>query len=360
MAKAGSVGVLLPGLCDGHTHPVWAGDRVNEFKMKLAGASYMDVHKQGGGIQFSVRKTREASHDELATLFAQRLDRMLRHGTTLIEAKSGYGLRWPTELKMLRVLHEVNRVHPIDVVSNFCGAHSVPKGSTAAQAAADVIDVQLPALKLATQRGVISPEFIDVFCEKGVFDTPTSQRILKAGQAAGLRVNFHGDELNPTASAELAGALDATACSHLEHISDAGIAAMAKAGSVGVLLPTTAYVLRIEPPPARKMITGGMCVALGSDFNPNAHSLSMPFVMNLACVTMRMTCNEALVAATINAAASVNRSATHGSLELGKYGDVVVLDAPQWEHIVYQLVDPPISAVFKEGRLVWQHNNKAA
>jgi len=347
---------VVPGLCDAHTHPVWSGDRVHEFKAKLAGATYLQIHEMGGGIGFTVRHTHASSEEELEELFEQRLNRMLKFGTLLLEAKSGYGLDWANELKMLKVIHAVAKRHPIHIVSNYCGAHSVPKGLTAVEATKDIVENQIPALVKAKEAGEIDPELIDVFCEKGVFEAKESRAILAAGQKAGLKINFHGDELNPTHSAELGAELGALAISHLECISEEGMAAMAEKEVVGVLLPTTAYVLRIHPPPARKMIDAGIPVALGSDFNPNAHCLSMPHVMNLACVMMRMTMNEALVAATINSAASMDRAHSHGSLEVGKQGDVVVLSTSSWEHLIYQQVDPPIESVLRAGKVVFQRS----
>jgi imidazolonepropionase len=344
--------VVMPGLVDGHTHPVWAGDRVHEFAMKLAGATYMDIHKAGGGIGFTVGHTRTASEEELLGSCLQRLNRMLRLGTTLVECKSGYGLETETEMKMLKVLHQAKTRTPIEIVANYLGAHSVPKGMTADEATEDILKNQIPALKELVAKGEISPELIDVFLEKGVFDQAQTRRILEAGKEAGLLINFHGDEINYMSAGELGGELGALSISHLERVSDEGIAAMAKVPTFAVLLPTTAYILRLEHPPARKMIDAGVPVALGSDFNPNAHCMSMPMVMNMACVNMRMTMKEALVAATINAAGSLNKSATHGSLEVGKVGDLLIVNAPRWEHLIYQMVDPPLEHVVKKGRLV--------
>lgn len=341
---------VLPGLVDAHTHPVWSGNRVNEFAMKLAGAMYMEVHAAGGGIHYSVRATRQSSEEELSRLLHERLDRMLRAGTTLIEAKSGYGLETETEIKMLRVLH--NAKHPVEIVANFLGAHSVPEGSNAMTATEDVIHKQIPAVIQAKKDGVISPEFIDVFCEKGVFERDESEKILKAGRDAGLCINFHGDELHPMRSGVLAAQLGAHAISHCEMLSDEDLQAMGSHSPpiFAVLLPTTKYILKLQNPPTRKMIdTYGVPVALGSDFNPNAHCLSMAMTMNMACVLFGMTMKEALVGATINAAASINRSATHGSLEVGKQADLLLLRAPQWEHLIYEMADPPIAHVVKKG-----------
>ena len=354
---------VLPGFVDAHTHPVWAGDRCHEFHLKLAGATYMEIAKMGGGIGFTTEHTRRATDDELFALLCQRMARMAKFGTTTIEGKSGYGLETAAEIKMLRVLHRANNVRAASadpdqqqrpllprVVSNFCGAHAVPKGLTAEQATRVVVDEMIPAIVDAKRRGDIDPTLIDVFCETGVFSAAQTREICTAGkERAGLETNFHGDELSKIYAGELAGELGALAVSHCEHVTPEGIAAMARRPTAGVLLPTTAYVLRIQPPPARDMITGHVPIALGSDFNPNAHCMSMPHTMNLACVMMKMTAREALVAATINAAYSVGLASEVGSIEVGKRGDLVLLDAREWSHVIYQMVDPPIEAVFRDG-----------
>ena len=346
-------GCVLPGLVDPHSHPVWSGDRVHEFAMKLAGATYLDIHKAGGGIGFTVAHTRASSEAELSKLLNDRLDRMLRLGTTLSEAKTGYGLDTATELKMLRVIHSAR--HPVELVATFLGAHSVPKGLTADEQTEILIGETIPAIKAAVAAGEVSPEFIDVFHESGIFEYDNTKRILEAGRSQlGLAINFHGDELHHVCSGELAGLIGARSVSHLEMVSDEGIAAMAKAGTAGVLLPSTAYLMRLAPPPARKLIEGGVPVALGSDFNPNAFCLSMPMTMNLGCVYLRMSMEEALVAATLNAAYAIKREKDYGSLEVGKFGDCIVLDAPRWEHIIYEMCDPPITHVIKKGSVVYR------
>lgn len=210
---------ILPGLVDGHTHPVWAGDRVHEFKLKLAGATYLDIHKAGGGIGFTVQHTREASEAQLLESLLTRLDRALRQGTTLLEAKSGYGLELDTELKMLKVIQQAHDMHPVDLVANYCGAHSVPKGSTADEATKDIITHQLPEImRQKVSLGLETLEMIDVFTEKGIFEIEDSRKILQAGLDHGLKINFHGDELSPIQAAELGAELNATAISHLEHV----------------------------------------------------------------------------------------------------------------------------------------------
>ncbi|XP_029637099.1 probable imidazolonepropionase [Octopus sinensis] len=328
---------ILPGFVDAHTHPVWAGDRVHEFAMKLSGASYMEVHQAGGGIHFTVEHTQKASEDELLESLKERLWQMLQAGTTLVECKSGYGLNTNTEVKMLTVIERARKEVPIDISSTFCGAHAVPKDKTAEEATYDVINNQLVRVKELMDSGKLHVDNIDVFCEKFVFDINQSRAILEAGQKCGLAINFHGDELNPLKGAEMGAQLGALAISHLEEISDEGMQAMAKAGSVGVILPTTAYILRLKPPDVVKMINTGMAIALGSDFNPNAYCLSMPLVMHLASVNLRMSLQQSLVASTINAAKALGKSTTHGSLVPGKVANLVLIKATRWEHLIYQM-----------------------
>ncbi|CAI5785762.1 probable imidazolonepropionase [Podarcis lilfordi] len=350
---------ILPGLVDAHTHPVWAGDRVHEFAMKLAGASYMDIHQAGGGIHFTVEHTRSALEDELFSSFRHRLLRMLRAGSTLVECKSGYGLNLETEVKMLRVIERARRELDIGISSTYCGAHSVPKGKSAIEATDDIVSIHLPKLKQLELNGEIHIDNIDVFCEKGVFDLPSTRRILQAGKDLGLQINFHGDELHPMKSAELGAELGAQAVSHLEEISDEGIAAMAQAKCAAVLLPTTAYILRLKQPQARKMLKEGVIVALGSDFNPNAYCCSMLMVMHLACVNMKMSMKEALAAATINAAYALGKSHMHGSIETGKQGDLIIINSPRWEHLIYQFGGHQelIDYVIVKGKVVYKNDS---
>lgn len=352
---------VLPGLVDAHTHPVWAGDRVNEFAMKLAGATYMEVHKAGGGIYYTVDHTKAASEDHLLNLLKARLWEMLRSGTTLVEAKSGYGLDAENELKMLHVIQRAKKETPIEISSTFCGAHAVPRNMTSDQATNSILTSHLPLLKQSMATGNIEVDNIDVFCEEGVFSVEQSRQILQAGKQMGLKINFHGDELHPVGAAEMGAKLGAEAISHLEEISDLGIEEMAKAGSVAVILPTTAYMLKLTPPPVRKMIKAGVPVALGSDFNPNAFCLSMPLVMHLACVLCGMSMTEALNAATINAAAALGKSSTHGSLEVGKVADIIIINAERWEHLIYQMGNQSsiINSVIKNGSILVE-NNKAS
>lgn len=344
----GSEYCILPGFIDGHTHPVWSGSRVNEFSMKLDGASYMDIHAAGGGIHATVRATSASSKAELSTLLHDRLDRMLRLGTTTVEAKSGYGLCLEEEMKLLEVLHEVE--HPVDVIATYLGAHAIPEGSTPSEAVQDIVEVQIPALIQAQAQNRISPQFIDVFCERGVFNQDETRQILEAGKSVGWGINFHGDELHCMHSGALGAQIGATAISHLEQLAPEDILQMRDI--VAVLLPTTKYFLNLPAPPARALITQIVAVSLASDFNPNAHCLSLPLPMHLGCVMFHLTMNEALAGVTINAAASINQSQDIVSLEVGKWADLVLVRAPQWEHVIYELGDPPIAAVVKRGEVV--------
>ena len=310
----------------------------------------------GGGIHFTTQKTREASEEALYASFIDVAQSMLRAGTTLLEAKSGYGLDTETELKMLRVLNRANDALAMEISPTYCGAHAVPKGMSADEQTERIVNEQIPRLASEMAAGRVHAENIDVFCEKGVFEIEASRRILTAGQQIGLRVNFHGDELNPLGGAELAAELKAHAVSHLEEISERGTKAIAESGTVAIVLPTTAYILRLQPPPVRAMLAAGVAVALGSDFNPNAHCLAMPMVMHLACVLCRMSLEEALTAATINAAAALGRGATHGALTAGRVGDVLVVNAPRWEHLIYRFGchERMIAAVIKGGHVVYE------
>ncbi|GMR41807.1 hypothetical protein PMAYCL1PPCAC_12002, partial [Pristionchus mayeri] len=351
----GKGGCALPSFVDGHTHPVFAGDRVHEFAMKLAGATYNEVQKAGGGIHFTTEKTREASEETLYRDLQRIVGRMIESGTTTIEAKSGYGLDEETEMKMLRVLDRASSSLPIEISSTFCGAHAVPRGSTEEKQRDLIVDRVIPRIAEAKEKGELrSVENIDVFCETGNFGVESTEKILRAGQSIGLTPNFHAEELTYIGGVEMGARIGSRGMSHLEEISDEGINAMAEAKSAAILLPSTAFILRLTPPPARKMIERGVIVALGSDFNPNAHCLSMPLIMSLACITLRLSMEEALVAATLNAAYSIRRGTSHGALSVGRQADLLILSSDRWENLIYQMGDHShlISLVIKKGKIV--------
>ena len=342
--------VVMPGFVDPHTHLVFAGSREDEFEMRIEGTSYMEILRRGGGILKTVRETRKASKEELLESCKKTLDVMLEHGTTTVEAKSGYGLTAMDELKCLEVMKPANEEHPIEVVPTFLGAHAVPpeykdNPDEYVNLITDEIILKVAARKLA--------EFCDVFCEKGVFDVEQSRRILLKGKEHGLKPKLHADEMTRLGGAELAAEMQAVSAEHLLFSSDDGLRAMAEQGVVAVLLPGAAFMLMMERyADARRMVELGVPVALGTDYNPSCLVESQQIVISLACLQMRMTPAEAIVAATINAAHAVNRSHDVGSLELGKRADIIVLNVPNHNFLGYRFGVNLVGKVIKDGRLV--------
>jgi imidazolonepropionase len=345
----GRGGTVVPGFVDPHTHVVFAGDRRGELRRRLAGASYAEIAAQGGGILSTVAATRRATEAHLIAETRVRLDEMLACGTTTAEAKSGYGLETDAEIKMLRAVQALGREHPIDLVPTFLGAHDVPHEyrSRRAEYVRLVIDEMLPAV---AAEGLA--EWCDVFCEEGVFTPEESQAILHAGLRAGLKARLHADELGASGGAAVAAAVGARSADHLIFAPADGIAAMARAGVVATLLPCAAFYLKLGRfAPARAFIDAGAPVALATDVNPGGgFSPSMPFAMALACFAMGMTFEEALVAATLNAAYAIDRHASVGSLEPGKLMDAALVDGDAINLI--RVGAPAIRLVFKRGRLV--------
>ena len=340
---------ILPGFVDPHTHAIFAGDRRAELRRRLAGETYASIADSGGGIVSTVAATRAATEDELTAHGRARLDAMLACGTTTCEIKSGYGLDLETELKMLRVIRRLGESHPIDIAATFMGAHEVPieHRSDRARYVDLVVDEMIPATASA---GLA--EWCDVFCEAGVFTPVESRRILEAGQRAGLKSRIHADELGASGGSHVAAAVGARSADHLIFVPPDGIAAMAQAGVVATLLPTAAFYLKLGRfAPARALIDATVPVALATDVNPGGgFSPSMPFAMTLACFAMGLTFEEALTAATINAAWSLDRANDVGSLEPGKLADAVVVrgDATDLLHVGTQA----IQGVLKAGNVV--------
>ena len=326
--------VVLPGFVDAHAHPVFAGDRLDEFEMRAQGATYEEIAASGGGIRSTVRKTRAASEEELLAQAKKRAMWFLRGGTTTVEAKSGYGLTMDDELKMLRVIRRLNTETRLEFVPTFLGAHAIPDEFRAApeQYVALVIHKMLPRVveeQLA--------ESCDVFCERGYFDITESERILRAAQEYGLRLRMHVDQLTNSGGAFLAARLRAATADHLEQVNAAEIAAHAEAGVQPDLLPGSVYSLgKTRYPPAREMIEAGLAVVLATDFNPGSSPTpSMPTVLSLAATQMKMTPAEGLTAATINAAYSLNRGDRIGSLEPGKLANFALYDCADYREIAY-------------------------
>ncbi len=337
---------VMPGFVDSHTHLVFAGSREFELDMKLKGFSYMDILNKGGGIFYTVDKTRKASKDSLLKQSISRLDMMLLHGTTTCEAKSGYGLNTETEMKILKVQKQLQKTHPIDIVSTFLGAHAVPKGLDSNDYVDQIIDEMLPEIKGLAK-------FCDVFCEKGVFTVEQSQRILEAGKKYGLNPKIHADEIVDTGGAGLAARVGAVSADHLLMSSDTGLKAMAKSGVIGVLLPGTPFSLMIkEYSNARKMIDLGVPVALATDLNPNCYTENMQFMIQLACLSMKMTPAEAVTAATFNSACAIGLNDRIGSLESKKQADIIILNCPSHTFIPYHFGVNLVETVIKNGSLV--------
>lgn len=342
--------IVMPGLVDCHTHLVHGGTREQEFNMRLNGSTYMDIMNAGGGIHATTKRTRETSFDALYEKTMQHLDVFLKHGVTTVEAKSGYGLDWETEKKQLEVAKKLQDTHAVDVVSTFMGAHAVPREYKGHED--EFVDVviremlpKVAELKLA--------EFNDVFCEKGVFTPAQSRRILEAGKALGLTPKIHADEIEPYNGAELAAEVGAISAEHLLVASDEGIQSMAKAGTIAVLLPGTAFFLRAPFARGRLMIDEGVPVAISTDFNPGSSpTMSLPFIMNLACMHMGMTLEEVLTATTINAAYALNRGHEIGTLEAGKQADIVLLDVANYKQLQYFYGMNHTHTVIKSGRVV--------
>jgi imidazolonepropionase len=347
---------VVPGFVDAHTHAAFAGDRREELRQRLAGATYAEIAARGGGILSTVAATRAASESELAEQTAVRLNEMLACGTTTCEIKSGYGLDTATELKMLRAISRASLRHPIDVVRTFLGAHEVPPEYRGARQryVQLVVDEMIPAVADAQ-----AAEWCDVFCETGVFTPDEASTILEAGVRHGLKPRIHADELGASGGSLVAAQVGARSADHLIFVPPEGIAAMAKAGVVATLLPAAAFYLKLGRfAPARDLIDASVPVALATDVNPGGgFSPSMPFAIALACFSMGLTFEEALVAATINAAWSLDRAADVGSLEPGKLADFVLVHGDAINLI--RVGAPSVAGVYKAGRLAWMEDRPA-
>jgi len=346
-------GCVIPGFVDPHTHPVWAGSREEELNRRLRGESYMDIARSGGGINATVRATRSASSEDLLASTLRRLDTFLRHGTTTIEAKSGYGLELATEVRMLEVIGRANQDHPVDLIPTCLAAHEVPPE-----------DRDDPARYVNRVVEEIHPEVarhglakaVDAFCETGVFDLDQTRRMLADAPRYGWGIHLHADELTPLGGAELAVELGALSADHLVHVTERGVAALAASDTTAVLLPGTSFFLRSSYAPARRMIDAGCAVALATDCNPGSSPTeSMPTILALACLEMGLSIEEALTAATLNGAAALGRADRIGSVEVGKRADLIVLDGPTPHYVVYHYGVNPIRHVVKAGRVVVRH-----
>jgi len=341
--------VVLPGFVDAHTHPVFAGNRLNDFERRARGESYEQIASAGGGIWSTVEKTRAATSEELLIEAQKHVGWFLRCGTTTIEAKSGYGLTVEDELKILRVLRRLSEQTPLEIAPTLLGAHAVPRDMNAHEYTDLVINEMLPRVsheKLA--------EFCDVFCERGYFDVQQSRKIFTAAKDCGLQLRGHVDQLSNSGGAKLMAELRARTADHLEKTDEDGIAAMKSAGVQPVLLPASVYALGLSDyPRAREMIQGGLGVVIATDFNPGSSPTpSMPMILSLACTQMKMSPEEAVTAATINAACSLNRANNIGSLEQGKLANFAIFDCEDYRELAYWFGMPQIHSVYVRGERV--------
>jgi imidazolonepropionase len=343
-------GTVIPGFVDSHTHLVFAGSRHDEFEQRLAGRTYLEIAAAGGGIRSSVRHTRAASEAELVELARARLDLLLLHGTTTVECKSGYGLATAHELKQVRAAARAAAGHPVETASTFLGAHEFPaEFATDHEGYVDLlVEEMIPAV---AETGLC--EFCDVFCERGVYTPAQAERVLRAGLDHGLRPRLHADEFAPSGAAELAARIGALSADHLSAVSDEGVAALAGTRTIGTLLPGTTFSCRIPPAAARRLVDAGVALAVATDLNPGSSAIeSMGVVIGLACLHLALLPAEAFVAATINAAHSLDRADRVGSLAPGKQADLVVLSVPDHRVVPYRFGTNHVRTVVKRGLVV--------
>ncbi len=331
---------MLPGFVDPHTHLVFSGTREDELVMKLQGKSYLEILEEGGGIQYTVKRTKNASKSRLKKEAKKRLDRMLKNGTTTVEAKTGYGLDRASEIKLLEVLNELD--HEIDVLPTFL-VHAVPEGYSEEEYVDECIAM------LDEIRGVA--EFVDIFCEEGVFSVPESERFLSTAKRKGFNLRIHADEIEQTGGAELAARLNAKSADHLLKASDRGLRQMAENDVVATLLPGTPFSLFTTFPDARRMIDLGLPVALATDLNPNCYTESLQFIFALAVFSMKMFPEECL-SSVRNAAYSLDRNL--GCIDTGVDADLVIMDMPTYRHLGYHFGVNLVSTVVKNGDIVWE------
>ena len=349
----GGRGTLVPGFVDAHTHLPWAGSRENEFAMRLAGKTYLEIAAAGGGILSTVETTRAAGEEELVRSTSARLDRMLRHGTTTAEIKSGYGLSLEGEIKQLRAVRRADAGHAIDAVATLLAAHEFPPEHRIDRDG--WVDVIADEIIPACAREELA-RFCDVFCEQGVFDIEQSRRVLAAGAEHGLQPRLHADEFVDSGGAMLAAEIGAVSADHLVAVTPQGIAAMAEAGVLAVLLPGVSFFLMKERyAPARRLVSAGVPVVLATDCNPgSSHTESLPFIVQLAIFKMKLSIEECLVAVTLNAACCLGLGGEIGTVEVGKRADLALLEGPNLLHLGYHIGVNPVRAVVKAGRIVHQ------
>ncbi len=342
---------ILPGFVDPHTHFVFGGYREEEFSWRLGGDNYMDIMNRGGGILSTVMATREASKECLVRKGLGRLDSMVSFGVTTVEGKSGYGLDHDTEIKQLEVMKEIDEIHPIDVVKTFLGPHAVPKEYQGKEEV--FIDYMVnDVMPEIVERDLA--EFSDIFCEENVFSIEQSRRFLNSAKNMGFKLKFHADEIVQLGGAELAAELGAVSADHLLQASDKGIRDIAEAGVIPTLLPGTAFSLKEPYARARFMIDNNCAVALATDINPGScFTESIPLVIALAALYMDMTTEEIITALTINSAAAIDRADKIGSIDVGKDGDIIILEFPSYKYLPYHIGVSTVERVIKKGKIIF-------
>lgn len=354
--------IVIPGFVDSHTHLIHPCSRAAEYQQRISGATYEEIAREGGGILNSVRKLRAAPAAHLKSRALAHLAQFAAHGTTTLEAKSGYGLDWPSERKILSLLRELNRQQPLEIVSTFLGAHVVPAefrnrtGKTPEAYINLICREWLP--RVATEK---LAEFCDVFSDRGAFSVVQSRKVLTAARACGLGLRLHAEQLARTGAARLAIEMHASSADHLEKLSASDVRALAKSDVTCTMLPGCCFHLGLAHyGPARQLIDAGAIVALATDFNPGTSpTLSMPMILSLACTQMRMTPAEAIAAATINAAYSLHRHDRIGSLEVGKFADLAVFDVADYREIPYYFGVNHCLLTMKRGRVIYSRDSSA-
>ncbi len=346
--------VILPGFVDSHTHAVFAGERADEFAMRIEGKTYQEIAAAGGGIVSSMRGVRESTKEELSQSLLKRLDAMLQCGTTTAEIKSGYGLDCENDVKILEAIKTAQHESPLELHATFLGAHAVPPEFKGRQD--DYVEYVINEMLPEIGRRDLA-EFCDVFCDEGYFTVEQSERIFRAALKFNMQPKVHVDELAETGGAALAARIGALSADHLLCVSDPGIEAMKSAGVVATLLPGTAYFLGLKYADARKMIDAGLTVGLATDFNPGTSPVwNMQMIISLACTQMKMTVEEAIAGSTINGAAALGKGNAIGSLEPGKQADAVVFGVPNYRDIAYYFGGNLVSSVMKRGEIVYTVN----
>lgn len=352
--------VVLPGFVDSHTHLIHAASRAEEYELKIAGASYEEIARKGGGILNSVNKLRAATSEELEERALAALEQFAAYGTTTIEAKSGYGLNVESELKILFLHSKLQAKQPIEIISTFLGAHVVPEEFRARGAERYIAVVIEPLLREVGKSKLA--EFCDVFCDRGAFTLEQTRQILEEGKRQGLTPRVHAEQLTRTGAAQLAVRLSAASCDHLEQINSSDLAALAKSDTAATLLPGCDFHLGLKQyAPARKLIEAGAIVVLATDYNPGTSpTVSMPMILSLACTQLRMTPAEAITAATINAAYSLGREKQLGSLEVDKLADLAVFEVADYREIPYYFGINTCWMTMKRGVVVHAANKTTA